>query len=239
MAYKTKKRKAEYQRQYYLKHREAFLDNSRKQREKDHDAYLLYQRRYREANLERLREQVRQYQKENREAINQQGRESYDPQKAQVANRKWYEANRDKAVQTAKQYRQKNYNEVLRRNRQYRKDRPDKAREMVERYREKHPEVRKTAGQNRSARKRGATGTHTTADIKAIWDRQGERCAVPDCIHPIAAEGKSRYHVDHIMPLILGGSNGPSNLQILCRHHNVTKHALHPDVWAKRIGHTR
>jgi 5-methylcytosine-specific restriction endonuclease McrA len=33
------------------------------------------------------------------------------------------------------------------------------------------------------------------------------------------------------MPLKLGGSNWPENLQLLCRTCNLRKNAKHPDVW--------
>ena len=36
------------------------------------------------------------------------------------------------------------------------------------------------------------------------------------------------YHIDHIMPLALGGYNGPPNLQILCRTCNQKKYCKHP-----------
>jgi len=46
-----------------------------------------------------------------------------------------------------------------------------------------------------------------------------------------------KYHVDHIMPLALGGCNDPSNLQLLCPPCNLTKNAKHPDQFlAERAG---
>jgi 5-methylcytosine-specific restriction endonuclease McrA len=36
------------------------------------------------------------------------------------------------------------------------------------------------------------------------------------------------YHVDHVIPLALGGGNGPENLVIACPRCNLTKYAKHP-----------
>lgn len=36
------------------------------------------------------------------------------------------------------------------------------------------------------------------------------------------------FHIDHIMPLALGGSNTDENVQLLCKHCNHSKHKKHP-----------
>ena len=38
---------------------------------------------------------------------------------------------------------------------------------------------------------------------------------------------------ERIMPIKLGGSDNPDNLQILCSFHNIQKGAKHPDEWRK------
>ena len=51
--------------------------------------------------------------------------------------------------------------------------------------------------------------------------------------------GKGKYHVDHRMPLSLGGSNYPDNLQLLCPTCNLSKSATHPDIYEKQINHNQ
>lgn len=75
---------------------------------------------------------------------------------------------------------------------------------------------------NRRARLRGNGGTHTVADIERQYLAQKGRCYWCK-----AKVGKS-YHVDHVVPTILGGSNGPENLVISCPRCNQSKHATHP-----------
>lgn len=40
--------------------------------------------------------------------------------------------------------------------------------------------------------------------------------------------GESGYHIDHVVPLALGGMHDDSNLQLLCPSCNMSKHAKHP-----------
>ena len=82
----------------------------------------------------------------------------------------------------------------------------------------------------RRARSKGAEGAHTADDIKQIHEKQNFKCA--EC----GASTKKKKHVDHIMPLALGGSNWPSNLQILCPFCNDSKGAKHPIDFANTKG---
>lgn len=55
------------------------------------------------------------------------------------------------------------------------------------------------------------------------------------CIYCRASLAKA-YHVDHIMPLKLGGAHEPKNLQLLCPTCNVRKSARHPVTFAQMSG---
>lgn len=83
----------------------------------------------------------------------------------------------------------------------------------------------------RRARKKGASGTHTAADVQAILSAQGHRCA-----YCRADLRKAKRHLDHIMPLALGGSNGPENLQWTCAPCNLSKGAKDPIEFARERG---
>lgn len=69
----------------------------------------------------------------------------------------------------------------------------------------------------RRARILAGGGRYTQADIERIRRAQHDRCAV--CQSSLNGAGE----IDHIDPLKLGGSNGPENLQFLCKPCNRAK----------------
>lgn len=71
-------------------------------------------------------------------------------------------------------------------------------------------------------RRRGAGGSFTKKDIDFLMSSQKSKCVV--CFTSLL-EGK---HIDHILPIALGGTNDPSNLQLLCPKCNRQKSAKHP-----------
>lgn len=93
-----------------------------------------------------------------------------------------------------------------------------------------NPEAVRADAHKRRAALQNAEGFHTAADIANILKLQKHRCAY------CAADLRKGYHVDHIMPLILGGSNWPSNLQGLCPPCNLSKGPKDPLDFAKEKG---
>lgn len=89
-------------------------------------------------------------------------------------------------------------------------------------------------GRNRRARKISADGSHTASDVSALFNAQRGLCA--NCRTKLFKSGAKKYHVDHIMPLALGGSNWPANLQCLCSTCNLKKSAKDPFKWAAENG---
>lgn len=86
---------------------------------------------------------------------------------------------------------------------------------------------------NRRSRISKSQGSHTHLDIIEILKKQKYKCAEQTCKKDIR---KNKYHVDHIMPLHLGGANYPFNLQCLCVNCNLRKSYKHPIEWANENG---
>ena len=84
---------------------------------------------------------------------------------------------------------------------------------------------------NRRARLKNAEGKHSAEDIRMLFARQKGKCAF--CLKPL---GKLKPHVDHYMPLVLGGSNDPSNLRLLHKTCNLKKGKSDPVEFAQRNG---
>jgi 5-methylcytosine-specific restriction endonuclease McrA len=90
-------------------------------------------------------------------------------------------------------------------------------------WRKKYPDKSRSHVRNRRAKRKGNGGTHTAKDIAEIHKSQRNRCAY--C--RISFVGRDS-HVDHIVPIVRGGSNHRSNLQILCAPCNRSKGSKDP-----------
>lgn len=66
--------------------------------------------------------------------------------------------------------------------------------------------------------------------VNRLMVQQRGKCAV--CHADILAN----FHVDHILPLALGGTHDEKNLQLLCPSCNLKKHAKHPVEFMQQQG---
>jgi hypothetical protein len=158
----------------------------------------------------------------------------------------YYQENSDKIKKRARYHEQKMKADPdwiankRKRNREYaaqkRRDDPEflalsrkRCREnnRVNRNREKH----RIQAKNRRAKIKGADGKFSSYDIGRILELQRHKCAICKC-----DLNKSGYHVDHIVPIVLGGSNYPQNLQCLCPPCNLSKAAKHPIDFMRERG---
>jgi 5-methylcytosine-specific restriction endonuclease McrA len=98
---------------------------------------------------------------------------------------------------------------------------------MASEYQRKNVERTRVRNRNRRARRVGAEGTHTLEEVLCLLDSQDNKCAC--CQVELTEETRE---LDHVMPLILGGTNSIENLQWLCQFCNSSKSGSHPDDWA-------
>jgi len=157
-----------------------------------------------------------------------------------------YRAKNKEAIRAADQaYREKNKERELARGAAWRAANPEKERARTAAYRNankakdaarkadyarKNPEVVRAIASRRRARVKGVGGSHTGNDIKQLLQLQKGRCAV--CRIDI----RPAYHVDHVVPVALGGSNDKANLQLLCPTCNHSKSAKHPIDFMQQKG---
>lgn len=159
--------------------------------------------------MEANRKRASAYYKENKEKcdrINKEWAKSHPEGRAKISKR-YYENNIDKL----REYSRKKFTENA-----------ESYRDRGKKWRQENPEKNALKERRRRSRKKGAGGEHTIEDINRLKVIQNGKCAV--CKSKL---GKG-YHVDHVMPLALGGSNDASNLQLLCPPCNMSKSAKHP-----------
>jgi 5-methylcytosine-specific restriction endonuclease McrA len=88
-------------------------------------------------------------------------------------------------------------------------------------YRAANPERVQHTNRQTRARRKGATGTYTRREWRALCAWFGNVC--------LRCGSDGALSVDHVVPIILGGSNYIDNLQPLCRSCNSSKHTKHID----------
>lgn len=97
-------------------------------------------------------------------------------------------------------------------------------------YYAKNPNAYRRDSAHRRALMASADGGHSKEEISILFNRQRGKCG--SCLCRLRAD----FHVDHKIPLSLGGSNGMENIEILCRPCNLKKGKLDPIKWANRNG---
>lgn len=185
-----------------------------------------YNRAYREKNRERLHE----YEKNRvRPPESLERHKEYRKQWAldnkehvREKNQKWYK--RVKADPEKDAHHLKTQNE-------YRRKHPEESSRRNKAYWAKHPEryklKSKTSNIRRKAREKNAQGTFNSNQWLSRFNLYGGRCAYCSCSVTLDS-----VHIDHVIPLSLGGSNWPSNLVPACAKCNLKKGAR---VWKSRL----
>lgn len=91
--------------------------------------------------------------------------------------------------------------------------------------------ARRINEQNRAARMRATGGVLSPGLAGKLLKLQRGCCA--NCTRELAKVG---YHLDHKVPISLGGVHDDSNIELLCPDCNLRKHAKDPIEWAREQG---
>ena len=136
-----------------------------------------------------------------------------------------------KQAERAAAYRAANPHKTKEQNARRRAANPERARAESRAWFAANKHKRAAYEQNQRARKRGLGG-NLSPDIRAtLMKAQRGRCAC--CKVDLA---KWAVHLDHIMPLALGGEHRDENMQLLCQPCNQSKHAKHPVDFMQELG---
>lgn len=181
-------------------------------------------RAWRAANREKVNAESAAYRAANPEKVRSaeiaRYRNNPEFEKARVAA--YRAANKEKVKSYAAAYRAMYPEKVMAFVTAYRKANPDKCRAATAAWRAANPEASRLSVQNRRARKTRNGGRLSKGLAKRLYALQKGMC--PCCKQPLGDD----YHLDHIVPLALGGPNTDDNIQLLRAICNQQKHAKHP-----------
>jgi hypothetical protein len=200
------------------------LDQSRKRYAANPSKWVAGREAWKTANLLKVREYAAAYYQANRE-------------KHATSRDKWRAANRDKENATNAAYKAANPEKSKAHGEQWRKANPDRHRANKAAWREANreklretssawfaanPGIRRIYSQNRRSLESKSGGKLSKDIATKLFKLQQGKCAV--CMSALDGD----YHLDHIMPIALGGSNTDENIQLLHSLCNMQKNAKHP-----------
>jgi len=194
---------------YNAENADAITAYNKKRYAENAEARRAVAKKYREDNLEKIKETQKAYRQKNADRLNANRRIHYianiehEREQARRRARETYEDRREYMASYYRDYYASNKDDFSKRSKQWRDQNPDKCRQY-------HV--------NRKARFKEAEGSFSSDDIAAMMEDQDGKCKA--CAGSFDELG---YHVDHIEPLSKGGSNWPSNLQLLCPACNLSK----------------
>ena len=201
-------------------------------------------KKWQESNKEKIKAKRAEYRLANKARDKEYNAAKYvkNLEAIKARNLAWAKANKDKSNAIGRAWASANKDKVKAKNAAWVVANPDRVKERAEKYRLANPERVKIATaawhraspessriseHNRRAQMNGGKLSRGLSD--KLFKLQKGRCAC--CGQPL---GKN-FHLDHIMPLALGGSNTDDNIQLLRQRCNIQKKAAHPvDFMQKR-----
>lgn len=160
-----------------------------------------------------------------------------NPEKLKASKAAWVSANpeRNKIYRSAnlekisayqKLYYVSNQEKLCKKTKNWKENNPDKVKSWLK----LNPEVARLHNQNYRSKKRTNGGTLSKGLSAKLFKLQKGKC--PCCKEPLG----DNYHLDHIVPIALGGSNTDDNIQLLRGTCNHQKHAKHPIDFMQQRG---
>jgi 5-methylcytosine-specific restriction endonuclease McrA len=198
-------------------------DEERKQRRRQRDA------EYYARNKERVKAAAAVWRVANpeRKKANDAAWVAANLEKHRQHQREYVARNREHLLEKQREYHHRNREARAERGSAWLRANPDKARAACARWRAKNVELRRIIERNRKAKKRAADGVLSRGIVQRLLLSQKGLCAC--CGKPLGTD----YHLDHIMPIALGGANSDWNVQLLLGKCNLQKGAKHPDVFKR------
>ena len=128
----------------------------------------------------------------------------------------YYQENRALKLAQSAAYNRANPDNIRKSSLAYFNANAERQRSSNRKYIKENPIAAQARISRRRARKNGAGGSHTEAEVQGILIAQCGRCAA--CQKPMMG-----FHVDHVYPIFRGGSDNADNLQLLCPPCNLSK----------------
>jgi 5-methylcytosine-specific restriction endonuclease McrA len=143
----------------------------------------------------------------------------------------YYAKNKEKVKARVEKWRLENPDRTRNNNTTYKRNNRLRTNECARNWRRNNIERARITGRRHVHARRTAEGTFTAADINGLFENQGGKCLTCDAIFST----NNPYTIDHDTPVSRGGSNWPSNLNLLCKGCNSSKGASTLQEYVTRL----
>lgn len=154
-----------------------------------------------------------------------------NPERASAAVAAWHAAHPESNRAASARYRARNPEKRKAIKAKWEASNPEKMKAARANWRASNPEALRIHSQNRRARSRASAGRLSKGLADRLFTLQRGKCAC-GCKQPLGDD----YHLDHRMPLALGGTNTDDNMQLLTATCNMQKNAKHPVDFMQQRG---
>jgi 5-methylcytosine-specific restriction endonuclease McrA len=141
----------------------------------------------------------------------------------------YYQSNREKLDARSDAWRKANPEKVRARKAKWNKSNFEEVKVRRSAWNNANPEALRIYGHNKRAGQRENGGKLSKGLPEKLLTLQRGKCAC--CKIKL-----DKYHLDHMMPLALGGANSDENIQLLCPPCNMQKHTKHPIDFMQQRG---
>lgn len=203
----------------YIANRESRLAAAAEYRKLNQQKIKESQKAYRDHNKSKLQKSNAEYRKKNKEKISAylKNYNEVNKEALKVSREAYRSANPEVAIK----YRENNKKEIKERMKKWRSENAERIAKTNDAWAKANPNAKRIIEQNRRAKAK-SSGKLSKGLAEKLFKLQKGRCAC--CGLPLCDD----YHLDHIMPLALGGSNTDENIQLLRKQCNNQKYAKHP-----------
>ena len=151
-----------------------------------------------------------------------------NPDKVKARSAAYHVENREKIKARKAAWHAANKEKLTAKHADYRAANREQIKTSNAAYQAANPEARRIYSHNRRARESG--GRLSKGLAEKLFKAQKGKCAC--CGLPLGDD----YHLDHIMPLALGGTNTDDNIQLLRQQCNNQKSSKHPIAFMQSRG---
>ena len=141
-----------------------------------------------------------------------------------------YAQNKQQILADIAAWRAANPDRVKARQLAWQRNHRSRVKAINEAWKRANPDAIRAYGHKRRARQYASVESWSAADIRDIRRLQRDQCAA--CRTRLRGKG----HIDHIIALTNGGTNGRRNIQLLCQPCNNAKHVKDPIDWMRSRG---